>query len=454
MDNNDYKTIDKSGFFDREWYLETNKDVMLSGIDPVSHWIRFGHIENRDPGPKFSVVDYRSLHPDCSQAVNPILHALRNGNTGNINPSRKSSLQLEERIWNLNHGITGKSNEKTLHSGTSVIYPMLIDPEKIEKISVIKLDHIGDIHLSLDAMQKTRKIFTNAEFTVICNSWAYSMFSSFGFDRHFILDAVTENGCRARKLPVSERVMQDIRGLSSDIAIDMRVERDMQRFLFDTDSTIKVAFDPAADFFLPRLDGSRISNRHQLMHLVESIPVLVRNGFNDFRATVHDPFTICLHMGTSVANKLWLQDRWKSLATRLMNLGYRVWFGCSPAEHALVSSFVQSFGGQVLPIVPIHEYAHVIKDLCDVYVGLDTGPTHAVAYQGVPVIELIGGMVRHREWISQGINVIGLTRMVSCSPCFRVAGCNHNMDCLNVGVDDVLWALEKILDDVYQCNVR
>src|SRR5260370_1189038 len=35
----------QSGLFDREWYLERNPDVASSGMNPLTHYIRFGAIQ-------------------------------------------------------------------------------------------------------------------------------------------------------------------------------------------------------------------------------------------------------------------------------------------------------------------------------------------------------------------------------------------------------------------------
>ncbi|WP_321342008.1 glycosyltransferase [Breoghania sp.] len=43
-----------SGSFDAEWYLEAYPDVRALGMDPLEHYIRFGEILGRSPGPKIA----------------------------------------------------------------------------------------------------------------------------------------------------------------------------------------------------------------------------------------------------------------------------------------------------------------------------------------------------------------------------------------------------------------
>jgi hypothetical protein len=45
------KTIGYSTLFDRQWYLRTYPDVEQAGADPVLHYLEYGAMERRNPGP-------------------------------------------------------------------------------------------------------------------------------------------------------------------------------------------------------------------------------------------------------------------------------------------------------------------------------------------------------------------------------------------------------------------
>ena len=80
--NQDLRLIRKSGFFDLDWYLARNFDVVNANIDPVSHYLFFGGSEGRDPGPNFSSAAYLAAYEDVKKAgINPLVHYLRNGRT-------------------------------------------------------------------------------------------------------------------------------------------------------------------------------------------------------------------------------------------------------------------------------------------------------------------------------------------------------------------------------------
>lgn len=76
----DRDLVERSGLFDAAWYLETYPDVARSGLDPLDHFLRFGGLEGRDPGPRFSSGVYRRRHPEvATEGRNPLVAWLRWG---------------------------------------------------------------------------------------------------------------------------------------------------------------------------------------------------------------------------------------------------------------------------------------------------------------------------------------------------------------------------------------
>ncbi len=66
--------------FDSAWYLRTHADVASAGFNPLYHYIRYGAAELRDPSPSFSTDTYLHLYPHVRKAgINPLLDYLRHG---------------------------------------------------------------------------------------------------------------------------------------------------------------------------------------------------------------------------------------------------------------------------------------------------------------------------------------------------------------------------------------
>ncbi|MBL3570674.1 hypothetical protein BV509_02520 [Rhodovulum sulfidophilum] len=66
--------------FDAGWYLSHYTDVAQAGVDPLTHYIRYGAQEGRNPRSDFDGVSYLEINPDVRAAgMNPFYHWIRFG---------------------------------------------------------------------------------------------------------------------------------------------------------------------------------------------------------------------------------------------------------------------------------------------------------------------------------------------------------------------------------------
>ncbi|MCX7568337.1 glycosyltransferase family 2 protein [Sulfitobacter sp. F26169L] len=84
----DKEKLEQSSYFDPEWYLQTYKDVSVLGMDPAEHYLKYGALMRRDPGPNFSTGFYLDTTPGAWQkTVNPVLHHLKHqGDNADLAP--------------------------------------------------------------------------------------------------------------------------------------------------------------------------------------------------------------------------------------------------------------------------------------------------------------------------------------------------------------------------------
>lgn len=74
------REIGAAGLFDADWYRSRYPDVASSKLDPVTHFVRHGAPEGRQPSPYFDTAFYLARHPDvAASGVNPLLHYVRSG---------------------------------------------------------------------------------------------------------------------------------------------------------------------------------------------------------------------------------------------------------------------------------------------------------------------------------------------------------------------------------------
>ena len=71
----EYRLIAASRLFDKDWYLEQNPDVKDSGIDPITHYLKYGWIEGRNPSVNFDTKAYLKYNADVRALnINPLVH--------------------------------------------------------------------------------------------------------------------------------------------------------------------------------------------------------------------------------------------------------------------------------------------------------------------------------------------------------------------------------------------
>lgn len=72
--------VESSSLFDADWYCAQYPDVAQSTIKPAEHFLKFGAIDGRHPGPLFNTEFYLTHYEDvAASGQHPLLHYLRYG---------------------------------------------------------------------------------------------------------------------------------------------------------------------------------------------------------------------------------------------------------------------------------------------------------------------------------------------------------------------------------------
>jgi O-antigen biosynthesis protein len=87
----DVEVLERSGLFDREWYLKQYPDIAALNTDPIRHYLRYGAQEGRDPNPTFSTWGYVETYPDVTaHGMNPFVHYVKYGLAEGRAPVKKN----------------------------------------------------------------------------------------------------------------------------------------------------------------------------------------------------------------------------------------------------------------------------------------------------------------------------------------------------------------------------
>jgi len=92
------RLISESGYFDDQWYLSTYPDVSNGDLDALTHFLRSGAREGRDPGPRFSTAVYRANHPALQIDQNALLHAIQSGQVKSGRPVSQTQALLADPL--------------------------------------------------------------------------------------------------------------------------------------------------------------------------------------------------------------------------------------------------------------------------------------------------------------------------------------------------------------------
>src|ERR1700710_1262450 len=76
-----------AGFFDSDWYLARNPDILAGNLEPLQHFVRHGLAERRDPNRFFDGAWYSEHYPDVGAGgMHPLVHYLQAGAAELRNP--------------------------------------------------------------------------------------------------------------------------------------------------------------------------------------------------------------------------------------------------------------------------------------------------------------------------------------------------------------------------------
>jgi len=242
--------------------------------------------------------------------------------------------------------------------------------------------------------------------------------------------------------------------LNCDLAIDLRTGEETREVLRYIPARITLSF-PSKDFFptltFPYGGGNIFIHQSKKTHfLIDRLSTYDRNAVNLVRKD-KGLVKIGLSPSASAQTRRMSLFRWIDLIKVLRKCGLDLQLFCGPMEKELCTKISTDTGIPLHPIVPVEDYPDVVFNACDIYVGQDTGPSHAVAMTGLPVLELMSGVVSPLEWMSFGPNVIALTRPMPCSPCYfhELSQCPNDLICFDIPVEDIVWGIGKLMTTCY-----
>jgi heptosyltransferase-2 len=153
--------------------------------------------------------------------------------------------------------------------------------------------------------------------------------------------------------------------------------------------------------------------------------------------------TVGLNPGRPVPSKAWPADRFAELARRLRERDRPAVVFWGPGEESVAREIAARSGAVVAPRLGLSDLPAALS-VCAAIVTIDSGLKHLAVCARVPTVTVFGA-TDPREWHMGTERDAFLWRGLSCSPCRRLS-CPFGAPCLDVGVDEVLAALSRVLE--------
>jgi lipopolysaccharide heptosyltransferase II len=352
-----------------------------------------------------------------------------------------------------------------------------LEPEDIKKILVVKLDHLGDVILSLTAIRRLRQLFPNSEITALVGNWAKSLVEDdSSVDRVLTYDFFRADSSVPPK-PLTEKEKQRISawlaGYGFDLAVDLRRHTETRQVLALSHARYTAGFAtedeyPWLTFSLPYAADRRMS--HPRRHVSEELAVLVEllgaGRSANIRPAIklspdhHDHteellrslapsarrLIVGMHPGVGQPIRRWPIEYFARLADMFVSqYGATILVFGTNNEKSFAEGIVRhmEFKNQAMSLagrLTLPDFVSMLQR-CDLFVGNNSGPGHIAASLEIPTLGIYAGTNDSKEWGPLGANAIAVYLDMACSPCYLVdpGDCPYGVACMRRLYPERVW---------------
>jgi lipopolysaccharide biosynthesis protein/glycosyltransferase involved in cell wall biosynthesis len=278
-DNELEMVIEKSGFFDRQYYLTQNPDVKKSGIDPVKHFLHYGGFELRNPSEKFNTSYYIGKNADVVESgMNPLVHYLLYGKEEGrlISPVNRAEPEKTENNFLQPENFKNKANNTD-------------EEQLLREIETIRNSGLFDENYYLSRNSDIKAAGADAVKHFCCNGWKEGRNPNPDFETNYYLDSNPDVKSEGYN-PLIHYILwgKEENRLTKPIEIDEKKfieEADISDVDFEERdlSNLKIAvvchlyFSDLADEFLRYFNNIKIPYDLYISTLKENVEILKKN---------------------------------------------------------------------------------------------------------------------------------------------------------------------------------
>lgn len=344
-----------------------------------------------------------------------------------------------------------------------------LDPSRIQKILVIRLDSLGDAAMTLPALKALRERFPKAKIDLLLTPETAPLFvGGPEADEVFTLECGWFSKQNVKdSWPALKRVFTRIKNTRYDLGIDFRGDLRNALLLFIVGIPQRLGYGITGGGFLLTHCGHFSRKIHQVLL---NLRLLTPLGVEETAAAAA-PFTypearktsfqnsagrflpegpeprIVIHPGAGYPSKRWSPAKFKALIKKILeaNLGSVVLIGTETEKEILNLDFSSPKLADLRGQTKLEDLP-VLFDACQLFIGNDSGPSHVAAAQGLPLLILFSGTNDVAVWHPWAKSLELISHPVPCSPCeARECPLKHH-DCMEkISVDQVFEKIQRSL---------
>ena len=341
-----------------------------------------------------------------------------------------------------------------------------LSKRNIEKILLIKPDHIGDAVLSIPAVRMVREKYPSAHITMLCGPWTKSLFDmqpeinkvkTFAFFRE-----QSQHGSRNLEKQELDELIHDLREECYDLTINLR-RHEEAKYVASQSSDICLSYSstaeqdrfshpvPAfkdlhhvdvkwsmADELKMLVNAADLDTRFDLPLTVDSQSMIsARKKMEEISFFQQDLPLVGIHLGAGHETRQWGYHHFAELADLIIQYTDANVMFLGGKDDEQYNEKVISLMKQNSRTISVAGYFNLkefiyIQGQLDYFIGNNSGPMHVAGIMGTPTLGVFADTFSDQGWGPLGKKSITVKMITDCAICDmgRRNQCPHEMMCL------------------------
>lgn len=292
----------------------------------------------------------------------------------------------------------------------------------LQKILMIRLDHLGDVVMSLPAAARVRRAFPASQIDFLIPEIFEKLLTPFAAVHNLRLIAFHQNWFSRNPNPLEKRresaaILHRLQKEKYDLGIDFRGDLRNILLLYRAGIRFRAGYGATGGGFLlthcppydrhahPSVLSARLLEALGISGPLEPVPLVqgLKNNSPRHEMKLGVSRLVIIHPGAAHAAKRWPAENFDALILRIRKekLAHVMIVGDEKEKKEIPLPGAEALAGDGIldrrGLIPLHELAGEFSP-AHLFVGNDSGPAHIAAAQGLPVISIFSDLNDPDAW--------------------------------------------------------